>query len=292
MNQGISFGMLVVGVAMASGCGTGRKSQWETATTPAATQAATAAPAAASGREAQAEAAWANRGDRAAAGTGDRPLGGARGGTARRRRRPGAPGARLLRAGRRAPARAGPQGRALPGRVREGRGRGRAGAVQREPGVQVEGRARREGGGRHPGGGQGGPAGDVLVRGQPGQVVAGQGHRRAAGQQGPGQGRAGAGAGAGRDVLPRGPAPVLRRLLVAAAGGPRPGQEQAALRAQPGHRPQLRRHQGADGRELRGQEAGPGAVRQAAGRGAGHARRRSSPSWCPRPASRRTRRAS
>ena len=65
MNQGISFGLLVIGVAMASGCGTGRKSQWESSTTPAARQAATAAPAAAAGHEAQAEAAWANRGDRA-----------------------------------------------------------------------------------------------------------------------------------------------------------------------------------------------------------------------------------
>ena len=64
MKQGISFGLLVIGVTMAVACGTGRKSQWEPTATPAAVKTAPA-PGASSGVEAQAEAAWANRGDRA-----------------------------------------------------------------------------------------------------------------------------------------------------------------------------------------------------------------------------------
>jgi tetratricopeptide (TPR) repeat protein len=62
MNNRISSGLLAIGVAMAFGCGTGRKSQWETTPTPAAV---VAAPPASAGHEAQAEAAWANRGDKA-----------------------------------------------------------------------------------------------------------------------------------------------------------------------------------------------------------------------------------
>ena len=104
MNKGISSGLLVIGVAMAFGCGTGRKSQWETATTPAAVP-WRRPPAQPPGTRGPGRGGLGQPGRPGPAGAGHRPLGGAPGRAARRRRHPGPAGARLLPAGRRPPAR-------------------------------------------------------------------------------------------------------------------------------------------------------------------------------------------